>query len=200
MEPKFQTSFIPKKPISSPDGTGISVVRRTNLFSIVAAVFFVMTILVSLAMFLYKNILTEQIKQADISVAEARKAYEPEIIQELIDVSTKIKSSEKLLEQHIVVSEVLRLFEELTLRRMRFDDFAYVNNGITLPELKMRGEVQSYNALAQQQEIFFDNTYLKEPRFSGMTLRENGFVSVNFETKLDPSLVSYKQAISSLPN
>lgn len=198
MEPKFQTSFIPKKPISSPDGAGISVVRRTNIFSIVTAVVFVMTVLISLAMFLYKNVLTEQIKQADISVAEARKAYEPEIIQELIDVSTKIKSSEKLLDEHIVVSEVLQLFEELTLRRMRFDNFSYKNNGLTLPELKMKGEVQSYNALAQQQEIFFENDYLKEPRFSGMALTENGFVNVNFETKLDPSLVSYKQAISNL--
>ncbi len=199
MEPKFQTSFIPKKPISSPDGAGMTVTRRTNIFSIVATVVFVMTALVSLAMFLYKNILNDQIKQADASVAQARLAYEPEIIQDLIDVSTKIKSSEELLESHVVASEVLNLLEELTVRRMRFDEFAYKNSGLGLPEVKMRGEVQSYNALAQQQEIFFSNDYLKDPKFSGMSLTENGFINVNFETKLDPSLVSYKQAVSALP-
>jgi len=200
MEPKFQTSFIPKKPISSPDGAGIAVVRRTNIFSIVASVVFIMTALVSVAMFLYKNILNEQIKKSDASVAEARLAYEPEIIQDLIDVSTKINSSKGLLENHVVASEVLNLIEELTVRRMRFDEFLYKNDGIGLPEVKMRGEVQSYNALAQQQEIFFANDYMKEPKFSGMTLAENGFVRVNFTTSLDPSLVSYKKAINALPN
>ncbi|MES3005227.1 MAG: hypothetical protein V4690_03950 [Patescibacteria group bacterium] len=200
MEPKFQTSFIPKKPISSPDGAvGISIVRRTNLFSIVASVVFVMTVLVSLAMFVYKNILNEQIKKADASIAEARLAYEPEIIQDLIDASTKIEASKTLLDNHVVVSEVLNLLEELTLRRMRFDGFSYKNPGVGLPEIKMRGEVQSYNALAQQQEIFFSNEYMKDPKFSGMSLGDNGFVSVNFETKLDPTLVSYKKAIGALP-
>jgi len=199
MEPKFQTSFIPKKPIMSADGSsGISVVRTTNIFSIIATVVFIMTVLVAGALFLYKTTIEGQIEAAKQEVEQAKESYGPEIIQKLIDASTKIQTANELLEQHVVVSEVMKELERLTVRRLRFDDFLYKKvNGV--PTLTMKGEVQNYNALAQQQEIFNNSTYMKNPEFAGFNLQENGFINVNFSAELDPSIVSYRRLVDPLP-
>jgi len=194
MEPKFQTSFIPKKPIVSEKGSNFSVTRSTNIFSIITTVIFVMTVLTSGALFVYKNILNKQIDEAKTEVANAKESSNPELIQKLIDASNKIKSSKDLLDNHVVVSEVLSLLEKLTVRRMRFDDLVYKNIQ-NVPTITMKGEVQSYNALAQQEQIFNESDFVENPEFSGLSLVENGYVQVGFKAKINPSLVSYKNKI-----
>jgi hypothetical protein len=181
MEPKFQTSFIPKKPIVSEKGSNFSVTRSTNIFSIITTVIFVMTVLTSGALFVYKNILNKQIDEAKTEVANAKESSNPELIQKLIDASKKIKSSKDLL-------------DNLTVRRMRFDDLVYKNIQ-NVPTITMKGEVQSYNALAQQEQIFNESDFVENPEFSGLSLVENGYVQVGFKAKINPSLVSYKNKI-----
>jgi hypothetical protein len=198
MEPKFQTSFIPKKPIGVTQDSGINVIRNTNVFSVVATVIFVVTALTSLGLFFYKNVLTNQIKQADANIMSARAAFEPEKIQELVDINTRIISAKKLLENHTIVSRVLTLMEELTAKKMRFTEFNYAdkNNDLTI---SISGEIQTYNALAEQQNTFLKNEFIKNPIFTNFTLGDNGYIFFNFSAKIDPSLVSYSKIIGSTP-
>lgn len=198
MEPKFQTSFIPKRPIGSSQSSGNDTIRSTNIFSVVATIVFIVTILVSVGLFFYKNILTNQIAQADKSIVAARADFEPEKIQELIDANARIASVKNLLENHIVVSKVLVLMQDLTVRKMRFTELDYVNKNND-PTINITGEVQTYNALAEQQNVFLNNEFMKEPVFSDFNLGDNGYLLVKFSSRLDPSLVSYKKMVESIP-
>ncbi len=197
MEPKFQTSFIPKKPIVATSGTSVSVIHETNVFAVIATVVFIVTIATSGGLFAYKSSLTNQIAAADKKILEARAALQPETIRDLVDSNSRIVSSKSLLEKHVVVSKLLKLLETLTLKKMRFTTFTYTYaNGV--PKVSMTGEVQTYNALAQQQDIFSKNEFIKNPQFSNFNLSDNGYIAVAFSATIDPMLVSYKKAIDSM--
>src|SRR3989344_7165961 len=198
MEPKFQTSFIPKKPIISEPGSRVAVSHSINIFSAIATIVFVLTILTSGGVFIYKNILESQILLSDKSFNAAREAFHPEKMQELIDANSRIMAVKGLLEKHIASSEHLVLLQSLTVKRMRFNSLSYVNKNLGLPTLSIDGEVATYNALAEQEEIFSKNEFIKNPQFSNFRLEENGVISVKFFTTIDPKLVSYKQYIESL--
>lgn len=198
MEPKFQTSFIPKKPIVSNEGSGMGVVRPTNIFSLIATIFFLVTVIISGGFFVYKRVLKGQIAQANLEIQKANDAIELEKIKELIDSNSRIVSSQKLLEKHITASNILLLMQELTVKRMRFTNMSYKNTESQI-DLIIRGEVQSYNALAQQEKIFSESEFLRDQSFSTISLIENGQVSLEFSAKIDSSLISYKKAIESLP-
>ena len=165
MEPRFQTSFIPKKPIGSPDGSGVKIVHSTNIFSVIATVIFIITVLMAGGLFFYKNILANQIKESEKKLAEAQDAYALSSIKELLDVSARITSANSLLNKHVAVSKVLVLIGDLTVRKLRFTDLTYtIKNNI--PTVAISGEVQTYNALAEQQDKFLKNEFIKNPTFS----------------------------------
>lgn len=198
MEPKFQTSFIPKKPIGSPVGSGMNIIHSTNVFSVVATVVFIVTLLTSGGLFFYKYTLNNQIQVADQNILTARAAFEPEIIKQLVDVNARIISAKKLLENHVVVSKLLGLMEDLVLKKMRFTEFNYANTDNN-PTLTVIGEVQTYNALAEQQDVFLKSGSIKAPVFSNFNLGDNGYITFNFSATVDPTLISYKKTIEALP-
>jgi len=197
MEPKFQTSFIPKKPIVSSEGSGIKVVHSANIFSVIATVLFLVTVILSGGIFVYKRVVLSQINQAKKSIEDAREALEPEKIRELIDANSRIVSSKNLLDKHIAASQILLLLQDLTVKMMRFTDLSYKNIENKV-DLVIKGEIQTYNALAQQEVVFKENEFFKNPEFSNITLTDNGSIKVDFVTTIDPSLISYKKVMESL--
>jgi H2-forming N5,N10-methylenetetrahydromethanopterin dehydrogenase-like enzyme len=198
MEPKFQTSFIPKKPIGSSQGLGISVIRGNNILSVIATVVFIVTVLTAGSLFFYKNILINQVSVADKSVIDTQIVLGTDTILKLVDLDTRIKSARILLEKHAVVSKVLLLMEGLVLKKMRFNEFSYKNLD-NKPSVSVSGEIQTYNALAGQQEAFLSNPSVKNPEFSNFNLADNGYIVVKFSADIDPNLISYKTATESTP-
>lgn len=198
MEPKFQTSFIPKKPIVSQEGSGIKIIRSTNIFSVVATVMFLVTVIISGGLFVYQRVLSGQIDQGKKEVVAAEGAIEQEKIKELIDANSRIISSKKLLDNHIASSRILLRLQDITIKRMRFNELTYKNTDKEI-NLNIKGEVLTYNALAQQEVIFRQSEFFKNPLFSGLSLTENGTVSIEFSATIDPALISYKKTLESLP-
>lgn len=198
MEPKFQSSFIPKKPIVSTQSTLAPVVRTTNIFSLIAGVVFVTATLVSGGLFFYKSLINKQILESDKAVNDARSAFQTEKIQELIDANSRMMSTNGLLQKHVAVSKLLTFLQQATLKKVRFDEFIYKNEGDS-PSISMKVESQSYNALASQGEIFSKSEFIKNPYFYDFSPQENGFVRASFSSAVDTKLVSYKEKVSSLP-
>ncbi len=197
MDPKFQTSFIPKSPVvSNAQESRSSSVANTNIFSVVATVLFIAALIASGALFAYKQLLMSQIQAADRSITAARAAFEPEKIKELLDSDSRINSSKTLLERHVVVSKLLILLQNLTVKRMQLTDLTYSNKSGS-HSLLMKAEVQTFNALAQQKEIFARNEFVVRPEFSNFTPKDDGVIGVSFSAVIDSGLVSYKKAIES---
>jgi hypothetical protein len=199
MEPKFQNSFIPKKPMGLPQESAVATVRSTSLFSVISGIIFVGALLVSGGLFVYGKILKGQINKADKAIIEAREVYEPEKIKELIDIDNKMTSAKNLLRSHVAVSKVLTLLEDLTLKKMRFTSFEYLKKGSN-PTVMISGDIQTYNALAEQQEVFSKNEFIRNSKFTDFNLGDNGYISVKFSADIDPGLISYKKIMDSTPS
>lgn len=198
MEPTFQTSFIPKKPIVTDQGgnSSFNVVRETNIFSVVSTILFLVTLLVSGALFGYKIILNKQIAKFDAEIISAQESFQLEKIKELINANDRIASSKILLEQHVTLSKLLYLFQDLTVKRVRIQKLTYSTKS-GAPTVSISGQALNYNALADQANIFSKNDYLKNGQFSNFVLENNGNVKADYVATIDTSLVSYKKAIDS---
>ncbi|MBI4155752.1 MAG: hypothetical protein HY507_00790 [Candidatus Zambryskibacteria bacterium] len=194
MEPKFQTSFIPKAPIVSAPTAAVSS-RSINIFSLIATILFAAAVLTSAGLFIYKNILTNQIAEAGKSLDSARKAFEPEKIEQLVGANSRIIAAKELLNKHVALSGVLTLLQELTLKKVQFDNMKYQSRENSPPTISMDSQSETYNALAAQQEIFSKNKFIKSSEFSDFNLDENGNIKARFFATLDPTLVSYKKII-----
>jgi len=197
MEPKFQTSFIPKSPVVAQGSSAVHVTHSTNIFSAIATVVFLATIIASGGAFVYKNVLTGQIATVSSQLDAARANFQPSTIQELVDANGRIVAVKTLLQKHVAVSALLGLLQNMTLKKVQFSTFTYV--GATAdnpPTLTMDTTAATYNALAQQELVFSQNQFIKNPKFSDFVLGDNGTITANFFATLDPGLVSYAKVVS----
>ena len=200
MEPKFQSSFIPKGPIIS-NVPGASIGRRTrqekSLFYILASTVFIMSVLSASGVFGYKFYLKYSIDKMGADLEDARMTLQPEVIRELTRLDNRILSSQKLLARHQILSPLFEFFEVSTPKTVRFKDFSYTKTPQGL-ELKIIGEARGYAALALQADIFDKSQYFKTPIFSDLSLNEKGDVNFSFKAILDPTLVSYERKVERL--
>lgn len=199
MQPTFQTSFIPKKTIINEPGHSSNVVRDINVISIVSSIIFVLSLATYGGLFLYKNILIKQIKNADEEIKRTKSAYQIEKTQELVEVSNKIASAKRLLNSHVAVSKLLYLMQDLTVKRIRLTKLNY-NNENNIPTLGFSGESANYNALAEQSNIFLQNKYIVNPHFGDFSLEQNGHVRISFTSGIDTSIFSYRDLVEPSSN
>ncbi len=198
MEPKFQSSFIPKKPIIATSGGRINMVHggSMNLLSLIATVAFVITLVTSGGVFAYKRLLMSQNEEAGKAIASAKTAFQPEILRQLIEANSRIKTSNSLLQKHIVVSNLFTLLEDLTVKKIRFKELIFLNKNGALT-LSMKGESQTYNAIAVQKDALKKSEFIINPEFFDFTLNSSGTIDFAFSSTLNPKLVSYKDLIES---
>ncbi len=193
----FKASFIPKKPMGS-------IVRReerlrggiVGILGFASFVIFLVTLAVLGGLFVYKAVLQGQIDQMSASIERVKQAIEPELIDVLGVADKRLQTSSVLLGNHLVISPVLRLLEDLTLSNVRFDSLAYSVDGAGLPTLKLSGEARDYAALALQSDIFGDARVFAEPIFENLTLNDQGNISFDFSTPVSSSFVLYKNHLN----
>lgn len=196
MQPNFQTSFIPKKPVSG-ETERVKVVHDTDIFTLAATITFIVTALLYGGLYFYKNMIVNQITEADKQLNDARSAILPDEIKKLLDANSRITTASSLLDKHLVNSKMLLLLGDLAVKKLKFNDLSYTNKTGT-PTIKINGEVQTYNALAKQQEIFSGSEYVKNPTFSNIGLGEAGSIKFQFTSTIESEILSYKKAVESL--
>lgn len=203
MDPKFQSSFIPKKPLSVSGGPsasapgGYAKVPDGNIFSVVATIIFILTLLAAGGLFGYKYILNRQLASVEQQVTAARDAFQPQTILELVGVSARIMSAKNLLEKHVMLSSLFNLLQSLAVKKVQFGLFTYQNTANS-PTVTIDMQAQSYNALSEQSAIFHQNSFLQNPTFSDFDLADNGNVTVKFAAQIDPKLLSYAQSVQAV--
>ena len=197
MQPQFQSSFIPKKPVTDSAKVLGSTRKSRNIISSLASLIFVLTIMAAGGLFVYEKFVDRQITDANKAIDDARVAFEADKIQDLINTSTRFTTIKELLDKHLAVSEILILLQELTLKNIKFDDFAFQNKS-NERNISMTGEATSYNTVAKQSEVIKASGLVSAVAFSNFTLSDKGAVRFKFSGTVAPSLISYKQALNAV--
>jgi hypothetical protein len=194
MEPKFQSSFIPKGPLAASSSISSSPVRSRGLFSTVATIIFTLSVILSIGVFGYKHYLNYRIDKMGADLEAARQEVESDITHELIRLDSRIVSTRNLLSNHVVVGPLFDFLEGSTLRSVRFNDFKFSNTSKGI-ELTMTGQARGYSSLALQADVFNRSVYLKNPIFSNLDLDDEGNVIFSFKANIDPTLVAYRRVV-----
>ena len=199
MDPKFQSSFIPKGPVTSSGLANLSnKENKIGIFGFLATLVFILTLVASGVVFGYNLYLTSSIAQMGNDLTTAKASLDPTTINQISRLNSRIVSTQAILGTHIVLSPFFAFLESSTLKSVRWTGFNYgvAKGGL---QLIMQGQATGYSALALQADIFNKSKYIKSPLFTDLTLNDKGNVTFAFSAVLNPSIVSYKTFIQNNP-
>lgn len=206
METKFQTSFIPKKPLTTEPGRAIpnnGGSGGSSIFMVLAVIIFIASIGLAGFTFVWKNILLTSQEQYKKDLAKNEQSFNISLIEDLKKASAKLSLAKEIIKSHVAVSEVFKIIGALTIDGVRFSDFTYEGptgsgDSGTMGKLTLKGIATSYSSIAFQSDVFGQssklgtNKVIKNPLLSDMNLDANGNVGFTFSANIDPSLYSYE--------
>jgi hypothetical protein len=194
MEPNFQTSFIPKKPIVDERAP----VARSVGILFIASVFILFAVLIATGgLYFYKGIVTKDLADQQTSLTAAQNRFEPSKITELQILDKRLRASTEILSKHISITPIFTALQDLTMKSVRYTKFSYdVGTGQNATvDVKMSGQAIGYRSIALQSDLFAQNKNIIHPVFSNLTLDNSGNVIFDLEFSVDPSFVNYKQTL-----
>ena len=198
METKFQTSFIPKKPIVQEQAAS----PRVSLFLLVSIIVFLVALGLAGWVFLEKNHLIQQINVDKQTIESNKGSFETGTIESMIRLDSRIKVANLLLNNHIAISPLFSFFEDRTLKNVRFKSFKFSlansSSGLgSVATVEMNGQARDFKTVASQADEFGKPDYraiIKAPVFSDLNLTQDGSVSFTFATSILPDFISYAKS------
>jgi len=195
MENSFQTSFIPKKPISTIDTT---VKTPKSIFTMLAIILLVIVSISSVAFFIYKSYLIKQKDSLSAVLLKARSTFDQSTIDELELFDKRSSTAKNLLDHHIVFSPTFKLLANLTIPTIQYTRFNLAVNRNKDYEVRLSGISKDYKSIALQSDVLNStkNNYFKNVIFSNLTKDKKNYVTFDLEFTIDPALLSYEKNIS----
>ncbi len=192
MDPRFQTSFIPKKPIvASTDKKGLSI----NLFVLFSTTLFILSIGLAVSAYVYQSILVKDLEAKKASLAKSQKQFEPELIKKIARFDSRLSIANSLVKNHLYPSSIFDLISRTTLKTVRFRDFSFSSLGKDKISVSMKGQAQSFASVALQADAFAEEKLFKNAVISDFSLDSSGVVSFSFSGTVDASVVASSSSI-----
>ncbi len=205
METKFQTSFIPKKPLVSDSKVTVSVHHGSvSIVMVLGTVLFLASLGGAIFTVVWKQVLIKAQDKYKAELVESEKRFNVALIESLKKVNTKIDVSNKLLKSHLSVSEIFPILNRLTIESVRFNNFEFKKDSAGSSDVKitMKGIARNYNSIAFQSDVFGaselygNNKVIKNPIVTDLTEDDSGEVSFTFSGTLNSSDLSYEKILT----
>ncbi len=198
MEQKFQTSFIPKKPVTiigSRDRNGMS------LLLLVSVIVFLISLGLAGWVFLEKKILIQQITSDQDAIEKHKSGLTSDslTIESLIELDSRINVAKDLLSKHISVSPLYNFLQRATLKSVRFKNFSFSSASGKKVSVQMSGVAKNWETVASQADEFGKAEYrniINEPKISNLSLGADGSVSFLFSAYIMPEYLVYVNNIT----
>jgi len=194
MEPNFQTSFIPKKPIIEQR---VNNNRPIGFFAVISIFIFFTMLVASGGVYFLKGVQAKKIVQMEADLALARNRFEPSKLSQLQALDKRLRASTEVLNQHIAITPIFEMLEKFTMKTVRFTKFSYEmvaaeNSAVTFT---LEGQAIGYRSVALQSDLLTTNKQVIDPVFSDLSLDEKGNVLFKLSFSVDPAFVDYKQVL-----
>jgi len=214
METKFQTSFIPKRPLTTTGGAIANVNlaqarprRHNSIFLNIAILLFVVSLGAAGGIYAWKSILLSNQESYKQQLSDRQRQFNPALIQQLKEENIKIDAASQIIANHIAISNIFDVISRLTTQNVRF-----VSLDVTAPTDKSSGlkiSLSGYGAnlpsVAFQSDVLNAleqvglKTVVKNPMVSDPSIGDSGVVSFGFTATLDPNAISYSKTLSGVP-
>jgi hypothetical protein len=204
MEPRFQTSFIPKKPIAQPTESRVaSHGFSTSIIFLLGLLLFIASLILALGSFgAVKFFEQRQVKlKSDLQII--KKDFKLEDIRDFKQIERKISLAKEVLNNHVALSQIFDPISKLTAQNIRFTTLDVSaptdrSKGVTM---KMTGFAPGYEALAFQSdqlgllELYGLRNIVINPAISNPVQTQSGLVSFDFSANVQPQSMLYKNSL-----
>ncbi|KKQ35002.1 MAG: hypothetical protein US50_C0029G0009, partial [Candidatus Nomurabacteria bacterium GW2011_GWB1_37_5] len=148
--------------------------------------------------YFYKIILAKGISSIDLELRKAEASFDESLVKDMQSLDKRVKSSKEVLSQHIIVSPILQVLGDLTLRTVRYTKFqySYSREEANKIEVNMSGQASSYRAIAIQAALLGGNKNILNPVFSNLTLDDRGRVLFDLSFSVDQNFLNYEQSVA----
>ncbi len=198
METKFQTSFIPRKPLV-PNSAAAPVASSgggsTSILVFIGVILLLLSVASAIGVFAWEKIEAKKIEENKVALETNRKKFGSDI-EVLKKFNDRINLSKQLVDNHLAVSNIFSILADATVDKVRFTSFS-----LDIPEnpLKdkieviMGGEAQSFAGLAYQADVFSENTQIRESSISDLSTTDKGNVRFKFNAVIPFEEIVYKK-------
>ncbi len=193
-ESPIRSSFIPKD-AAAPARAVVRSGGLYDLFLLISIVMVVASVVLAVGVFLYVQFLNTQSASKRAALERAKAAFEPALIQKLMQLDDRMHVADELLTNHLAPSMVLQVLEQDTLQTVSYGSFDFNTDDPQHVSIKMAGKAQSVNSIALQADYFSKSSVFTSPIFSGVN-REIGGVAFNVSALINPTLIRYSSMIT----
>ena len=199
MDQNFQTSFIPKKPMVEKRVTSSTPI---SFFTVISIFIFFAMVLGTGGLYIYRESLKKNITTINNSLILDQKGFEADAISGLQTLGKRLTSANTILSNHIEVSPVFKVLQDLTLKSIRYTKFSYSIGDKNQINISMSGQSVGYSAntgykaIALQSDIFATSKDMIDPVFSNLSLNDKGDVLFDLQFSVNSSFVNYKNNLS----
>jgi hypothetical protein len=201
MEPKFNTSFIPKKSLQADTSASSAKDRFVGRRAIHGPGFFLMLLIfiaclvASIGVFGYTTVVDSNIEKKKQLLEEKKQAFATSIIDDLIRLETQIEYASRLVSEHVAVSQLFNQLEAVTLRDIQYTTLEYVDENDDPVLLTVEGVADGFVDIAQQVYAYRDSGGLTRPALADADRNEDDFMAFTIETGVDERLTSFSIAV-----
>ena len=190
MESRFQTSFIPKKPMVNEPSRKVRVV---NLFALLGTLIFLITAAGAAGIFFYGTYLEKSIASSKVTIDSEKSALDPELVKQIVRLDNRIKTARKLIDNHLATSHFFDQIAGVTLPSVRFKSFKFSFLGKDKVTVSMAGQATGFTAIALQSDVLNNANFFTSPIISGLNLEGGGTVSFDFSAGVDSAALFFKK-------
>jgi len=190
MENKFQTTFIPKKPIVS---ASTSTSSGFNLFTVVGVLIFVISLVLAGGAYFYKDLLNKQIAISETALNSMVDKFEPTTIDVLVRTDIRLKTVSQLLDQHVAISPIFAQLQLDTAKIVRLQSFNFASNPDGTIKLKIKGQARDFATIAfQADQLARQKEFMLNQLFSNFVVNQDSSVGFDFTADVDTNSITYK--------
>lgn len=185
MVEKELTSFIPKQTLTKP----VYQKRGPGFLLLFSIFLFVVSLGILFGAYFYKKSLDEKVKRLTDDLKKAQEVLDQNFLTEIKKLDEQIENAKVLLNQHALITPLFDLFENSTLKSIKFNNLSFHLPASTKSETSatLAGVAKSFSSLALQIEELQKNEAIRSVSASGLSLSEDGKVNFAMQINFNPS-------------
>lgn len=195
METGIKSSFIPQDATVQQTVRPVARTGFADLLILIAIVFVIASLALAAGVFLYLRFLNSSSDVKLESLARARDAFDPGLIQTLTRLDDRMRAADSVLDQHIAPTVFFHLLEQLTLQTVSFGNLTFQGGDQQNMTIAMDGVAGSVNAIALQADYLSKSGLITNPLFSNIDRRVDG-VHFNLTAVINPVALNYTRLLA----
>ncbi len=211
METKFQTSFIPKRPLVPEQS--VRMHGSNSIFMIIGMLIFIVSLGGAGFTFVAEKYLINAQEQLKIDLKDREKKFDSALIEKLKKANTKIDIAKEILSNHIATSEIFDIIAGLTIEGVYFQSLDISKEGDSgvsgggntgIYKIGMKGLANSFSSVAFQSDVlgksekYGTNKVIKNPILSNLAVDDGGNVSFDFSAEISQSDINYEKILNEI--